>query len=447
MKAADSRNKVESRLLIEVSQPVIGRAIDFFMLNYIPQSTGQVRGYYDYLSHFVANHDATDRKLAISLRAVAIAAYASALQSQELLYEARRQVGIALRLVHAALSLHEEAVKDSTIVSIILLKTFGIIMSQDSQSLVDCDAHTNGGVETTKLRGRRSLETQQGLHLFLHMCSLSLQNCIFHSVQLSTQLLELRKYAEELVDPEEPAWRLSKVMVEVADFRANVKSNVFQDMCRIVQEALDIDSKLIALEDDLRESAQWGYEIIVTPRSSSAVYGSYFHVYPDFQVAHIWNDIRTCRLLLHKEIGNQLCDQQDPLRPPLPLTSGLCPLTDIQIDCDQPSLSRKISEQIILEICASVPHLCNAFPSPSSSDPLESTHGKDPDAPNTRHKIPLPAGLYSLLWPLYSAGTITESASLRNWIIHQCRLLGQLTGIQQALALADFLEKGIEVCV
>jgi hypothetical protein len=55
--------------------------------------------------------------------------------------------------------------------------------------------------------------------------------------------------------------------------------------------------------------------------------------------------------------------------------------------------------------------------------------------------VPSIAGAYFLLWPVMTAGHLTESTELREWIIDQCRSIGQITGIRRANAIVAVLKR------
>ncbi|RHZ52835.1 uncharacterized protein CDV56_105574 [Aspergillus thermomutatus] len=370
----------------ELLRPIADRAIDFFLATHVFRDCGRVRGHYEYLSMF--GEDVRNRKqLFVSLSAVALAAYAYSFQHPALLEESRRQYGHALQLINTALSSREEMANDSTIVSILLLSTFETITSGNPQSLSHCNAHIRGAMTIIHLRGHRMFESRRGQQLFLHICWCLSVNSVLHSYPVPPELIAIRQLTARYLDTSDPAWRLFDLEVKVAKFRADVKLNILRGR-RLLNVALDIDREFVLLAGDF--PVQWRFRSMTLDEPSELVFGSSYRVYPDVWIAAIWNKLRTCRLLLHKEICTQLR--------------------------------------------GTVPQFCGLV-SMSSGDLLQTEKDifRDPSASG----IPTVAGLYFLFWPLLTVGCIVESDVQRKWIVDRSRYIGRMTGIQQAFSLAD----------
>ncbi|RDW74181.1 hypothetical protein BP5796_07623 [Coleophoma crateriformis] len=419
----------------EIVQPINDRATDFFLSAHTFRDSGLIRGYYEYLPEF-RNDPKTDITLSTTLNAVALTAYAYAFQYPDLLHEARRLFVSALHLVNNALSSSQEAIKDSTLISIMLFGTFSILTCRSQQSLSDCALHSGGTTTIIKLRGYRQWKTRSQLQLQQQLCSTILQKCIYKSVRVPREVIELRRYAETYLDTNDPAWKLSNAIVKLAVFRADMKELLLCDHYSIVDAATKLDAEFTSLEEEML--VRWHFETVLTKEQSELVFGTYYHAYPDFWEASIWNSLRTCRLLLHEEIANQLKEVLTLFpQPPIPNAAVNYQLSVTTI------------QQLTLDICATVPqyssqllmHLRSLLTAKEYELP-ESLH-----FPNTfaTDEIPSTAGVYFLFWPLLRAGQLTDSDVQRNWVIRQSRLIGRMTGIQQAFTLANVLESGEEL--
>jgi hypothetical protein len=369
--------------------------------------------------------------LSASLNAVALAAYAYAFQYASLLREARRYYGSALQLVNAALSSRQDAAKDTTIISIMLFNTFTALTTKTMQAFEDCDKHIAGVVAVIKLRGSRQLETRLGLQLFVHMCSITIQSCLYHSLRVPADLTKLRDEAEAYLDANDTAWKLSKIIVRLAGFRADVRDGVLCDLFSIVNGAMKLDSELLSLGESM--PAQWKFETVSMKEKSELVFEDYLHVYPDLWVGYIWNNLRTCRLLLHEEISNQLKE-----------SSALPPQSHLPMETISYQLSIEIMRRMISDICASIPQYSGHLPTilPSAPVSREGLSWRGSLNLLVTDDIPSTAGVYFLLWPLLNAGSMTGSDVQREWIIQRSRFLGRMSGIQQAITLGDILESG-----
>lgn len=421
--------KRQSPLVIlpkELSETINDRAIDFFLSTHIFRDSGPAKGYYEYLSIY-RNDPNINNTLYTTITAVSLAAYAYAFKYPTLLKKASQLFGHALRLVNTALSSIEEATKDSTVISVVLFNTFGILTCQSLDTLMDCDRHISGATSMIKLRGSRQMETRHGLQLFLQMNSILLQSCIWHSFRVPENLIELQSDAARFLDTDDPAWKLNNLIVDLASFRADIKDGILHDPVSIIEAAINLDIKFSSLEKEMFKSPQWKYESISTTLTSDLIYGTCHYVYPNLWVTQIWNYLRTCRIFIYEEIGEQYKKWQ-----------FLTPVAGMNY-----CLWFTTFQKAINDICASVPQYCGDV-----SEPRTLARGNtSPDhtfifSPLSNNVVPHNAGAYFLLWPLLNCGRMTSSIVQRDWIIGRCRFLGDKTGIQQMFTLADTLEKG-----
>ncbi|TAQ83307.1 hypothetical protein B7494_g8370 [Chlorociboria aeruginascens] len=403
-------------------------AIDSSLSTHCLLYYGAIRGSSKYLS-LLSNVVGVDKIHLTSLTAVTLAAYAYKVQSSNLLQEARHQYGQALQLVTSAIS-GKEAIKDSTIISILLLSTFETLTNTNPKSLSHIEAHMRGLNTAINLRGYHLMEHRSVLQLFPQMYSCLFMNCLLCSIRIPEELINIRKCAATSLDTIDPSWKMSDIVMKLANFRADVKDGLLCGNRNIVNAALEIDSEISSLAENI--PVQWRFKILSIKEKSKLVFGTHYHVYSDLGIAYIWNYIRASRLLLRTEIRDQL--------------RSIPPLSLLPIDVYNYQQSTKVLQQMTLDICATIPqyfgHLSaeygdlllgerstlqeNAFSSKASSDAI-------------------PPSAYFLFWPLFNAGKMTDSDIQRDWIIDRCRYIGTKTGVQQAFILADTLERGVEI--
>jgi hypothetical protein len=413
-----------------IRQSVNDRAIDLFLSTHVLRDSTVVRGYFEYLFTFYSKRKMEDQ-LSTSICAVALAAYGNTVRSPALLREARQYLGRSLRLVNTALSSRQGAIKDSTVISIMLLSTFETITCKGQRSLMDCDAHIKGATCLITLRGCQQFQCRVGQQVFLQMCSNILLGCLQRSVYVPVDIIKHRVYAANFFDTDDPAWQLSDIIVAFATFRADVKHRILSDHCSVIAAALRIDTEFSLLATNM--PVQWQFETVFTDENPELVFGSCYHVYPDLWVAHIWNTLRTCRLLLYEEICTRL-------RGKLSLPSLCSSSAELQYH-----LAIEALKQITLDICATIPqysgHLSMLPNAPVRAGRTDLSQRQRPPIGPSNENISPTAGTYFLLWPLLNAGQMAASDNQRVWIINRLRYIGSMTGIQQAFALADVLER------
>ncbi|OOF90915.1 hypothetical protein ASPCADRAFT_134653 [Aspergillus carbonarius ITEM 5010] len=410
-----------------IIQPIECRAIDFFVLTHAFQEQGLIRGHYEYLSAF-KNDVMADKRVLASLNAVALAAYAYKFQHLGLLKKARRYYVSSLRHINAAISSRQEAAQDSTLISILFLNTFEALTCETQDSLYHREAHLRGITTIVELRGVSLFKSRRGLQLFRHVFLCISVSCLMHSVRMPTGLAKLRHEAAASMDVDDPAWKLSNIMVTLASFRADIKDHALCDPSSIIESAKEIDCDLCSLTEHI--PSQWHFETMDIDEVSDLVMETQYHIYPDAWVAAVWNNIRTCRLLLHHEMKTQL----EAVLNRTPHTFSLS-------DAFQHQHSVTTIQQLISDICASVPQYCGhlSLLTGNSSPTQQATFNH-----HSLSGIPTIAGIYLLFWPLLNAGQMTDSDTQRNWIINRSRYIGKMTGIQQAFVLGDIVETGVD---
>ncbi|PWY65680.1 hypothetical protein BO94DRAFT_529079 [Aspergillus sclerotioniger CBS 115572] len=415
-----------------IIQRIECRAIDFFMSTHAFQEQGLIRGHYEYLSAFKSDV-MTDKRVLASLNAVALAAYAYKFQHLGLLQKARRYYVSSLRYINSALSCRREAAEDGSLISILFLNTFEALTCETQDSLYHREAHLRGITTIVELRGVSLFQSRRGLQLFRQVFLCLSVSCLMHSVRMPAGLIKLHRYATVYMDADDPAWELSDIMLTLASFRADIKDHALCDPSSIIESANKIDRDLCSLAEHM--PSQCHFQTMDTEGISDLVLETQYHIYPDVWVAAIWNNIRTCRLLLHQEIKAQL-----------EVVLDTSPHTFSLSDAFQHQHSTTTIQQLILDICASVPQYCGHLPllAGSSSPTQHATLSEDTINHNSPGGIPTTAGIYLLFWPLLNAGQLTDSDTQRNWIVSRSRYIGKMTGIQQAFVLGDIVETGMD---
>jgi hypothetical protein len=96
------------------------QALGFFIGNYVAQPTFVPRGQFEWVTELLAQ-PVTEEILRHSVNAASLAGFANATKSPMIMRQAQEAYVSALRLTNNALSVKESAIKDSTLISVIML--------------------------------------------------------------------------------------------------------------------------------------------------------------------------------------------------------------------------------------------------------------------------------------------------------------------------------------
>ena len=437
------------------------RGINYFIANFVTASSGPSHGYFNYF-HEVCFAGGLEDTLKSSTTASGLAIYANTTKSPQLMSLARKEYTAALRHINAALRSPTDSVRDSTLLSIIVVSLFETATGSRQLSLKAWTEHINGAATLVKLRGRAQLRNCTGLRMFQHATSHLLISCVMREIPMPQQLMELRLEAFNYF-PLDPAWQFLKKMDEYTLFRAAIKSESLQDHQTIIETALRLDADLTQIFSDVPSG--WLYETVYTPNDPDIVFDGYYDIYYDHWIAQMWNGMRICRIMLSETVRARL----------LAGFTSVPPLFNSTEHMAQFQVSTDIVTQMRDDILHSVPqhlgyvkrkpfdyHSRSNSPSPPPSfDPIPDLNSNSsftsllfsnvnptPSPPSGRTSPPLerdptfPAiGGYFLLWPLYVAGINRVSTpEIRSYVSKMLQYIGDTMGLQQGNALGTFLD-------
>jgi hypothetical protein len=100
--------------------------VNFFMSNFVAMANGPSHGYFDTV-HDICQGEGFDPTLKASIIATGLAGYANGIKSSQLMAQARREYASSLQKINAALRSPPEAVKNSTLLSILVVALFETI--------------------------------------------------------------------------------------------------------------------------------------------------------------------------------------------------------------------------------------------------------------------------------------------------------------------------------
>ena len=394
------------KLLIPSAQvfPTINeRALGYF----VTHSSAWLRNFD--LVDAICSPSHVDKHLLASMSAVGLASFSSSAHAPQLMIRAQRDYVKALQLTNAALKSPSEVKKDSTLLAVMILGIFETVAGSNGKSLAAWAEHINGAAALVKLRGEEQFNSQAGKRMFLQVTSNLMLSCIQRTIPMPEHMVVLHKSAESFMDTENPAWQLSSIIIDFTIFRAAIQNREIVGPRAIISELLDLDQRFIAVFENLPE--EWRYQIIYTDENPHLIWNGRYHVYKEFWIAHIWNGMRTCRIIVHETIQDQLLLASSALEPPFTASESLV----------QNQASEDIMIQMRDDILGSVAHHTQAS-TPPSMGILEGSR------------------TYFVLWPLYLAGAMKMTTpSIRQWAITRLRDIAETAGLRQALVIAEYL--------
>ncbi|KAL0930766.1 C6 finger domain-containing protein [Colletotrichum truncatum] len=240
-----------------------------------------------------------------SMTAVGLAGLSDLTKCTRTMDWARRSYGTALRLTNEALRDPSEAVKDTTMLSILILTTYEMLTGRNPQTVRAWQEHLNGAAALAKMRGLGQFRSKAGVRMFIMLTHIALISCIQRSMPMPQPLVDLRNQLGMLSPPGDPNWRMSGSIYKVLQLRHDIKRGKLKHKDAIIDQLSKVDEEFVDIIADLPES--WHYRPVSLSQAHPAVFDGYHcHVYPALTLAATWNGIRSIRMLVHETIIGEL---------------------------------------------------------------------------------------------------------------------------------------------
>jgi hypothetical protein len=309
-----------------------------------------------------------------SMSAVGLVGLANMTRSPEAADAARKAYGTALRLTNQALRDPVEALKDTTMLAILILSLFEMMTETTPETLQAWQEHVNGATALAKMRGVEQFNTPGGTKMFLMLCQKVMISCIQRVIPMPQTLIDLRNELRKKLNVEDPAWDIVEPVYKVLQTRHDLKKGLLVERDAIV-------TRLLAIEDEFerivsRFPTGWNHRTIQVTRRHPAIHRGLCHVYPSLYLASIWNGVRTCRILVLETLLSQLNGaSQGP-----PHAAHVA--TPRERDLYQSALTKL--EQMVEAITASVPqHIGLVTPHHALTTPISSVTVRETPSPAT----------------------------------------------------------------
>ena len=338
----------------------------------------------------------------------------------------------ALQLTNAALRSRQDAVKDTTLVCVMILSMYETLTGCNQSSLRDWAEHIREAATLVEIRGHDQFKSPVGRRLFLQTTSGILTSCLQRNIPLPDHVIAMSDLLHEYLETPHPGLRVYRAMLDFNQYRAAISDGIITDPLEMLHEAVALDQRLVSMQGNSLPEFQ--YDICYTDEADpSVVHNGYYHVYADLWSANFYNSIRVIRILLHEAVREILLNGFAARPPTLSQPEHTA----------QFLLSTDVCNEMQAEILASVPQHLGYVKQNSSLDDTNTKVYSITDVPTARA-----FSGYFLLWPLWVAGTNnlrTEEAQV--YCARNLRRIGSNMGIQQAFLLADAVDNKTEIGV
>lgn len=415
-----------------------------------------------------------------SLLSVGLLSLAQLSAAQPALDAARKSYGQALRLTNAALRDPAAALKDSTMLSVLVLSVYETMADHPGRrSMAAWQQHINGAAALARSRGLAQFQTKAGVRMFMLQVTNTMISCIQNELPMPTDLIELRERLMEMLGGAKaaPGYEICAPIYKILKLKYDIKQGAVTDLEEMLEtfnEAGHDFEKAISNFPDA-----WRYETFrLTDGLRPGFFSTTCHIHPNLHVAAIWNGMRTCRMLILETLCEELNKRFS--REPVAAVPAR-----YQLEYQK---AKFMLRSVGLSILATVPQFFGLVaPSGDSLDkltPISSTEetwpprsGSDWETPPLGDSDELDTGGYdddesflhpslsnpmqaqspeavaerymlltsetnSLVWPLYLVGLSTASTpAMKAFVVERLHAVFEESGSPQAAQLADAVAK------
>ncbi|KAJ4292175.1 hypothetical protein N0V88_005804 [Collariella sp. IMI 366227] len=427
-----------------------------------------------------------------SMTAVGLTGLATRTGSPGLMDAARKSYGTALQLTNHALQQPTEAVKDSTMLCILILGVFEM-MTENTAGMSTVQAfqkHVAGAVELARIRGPTQFKTRAGRRMFSMLCQRAVISCAQQDKPMPAVLIELwHEMCKTSRDTGNPNRRLMPLLWQVLQLRSEIRSGFLTDPQTIVDRLLALDGEFEKLTSQL--PASWKCRTFEVKQHHPAVFGGICHLYSSPHHTNMCNHISTTRILLLETVLAEISRD----------FASFAPILDTSHYLEVYNKTRRKLKHMVRDVIASVPQqlglmnttdgsIDNAKNDPNSTPSQPSRSAPpSPNLPASRSSDSINGSMYSsplstceprqtqssgltildvtlarhqedeaerymllvsatstIVWPLFVVGTSTAcGADMRAYVVGRLHTLYMETGIRQADAVANLLEEQHDV--
>ena len=414
-----------------LSQPLQARATSFFLSKYVQGSN------FEYLPGLYSP-SGQEEHLSASVEAVGLVSLANELDSMEVHKESKARYIRAIQATNAALQNPVSAIKDCTLISVLLLGLFEAIACRTQLTLYWWEKHVKGALELIKLRGQQQVDTHLGLQLLKQASGRAVVSAIQNKVEIPAHIISLVTAGFQYAVKDDPSWSFTVVHFRFTSLLAAINAGSLADPDKIIVAAMHIDHDLVAWSTALPSS--WEYEVVsVKQVQSESTYEGYYHLYRTHKIAETMNAWRMSRIQVNRIIAEQAHRQN---------TMPIRVQENAALLCEAQANMRRMAS----EICATVPQyveLPDRISIPESTTqhaPLSPYDNPEHNDGSYRSGFTHTTQSYGIIWPLMVVASCPTPDSTRPaWIFNRLQYIGRHMKNPQAILAFDTLEGKREI--
>ena len=411
-------------------QPLEARATSFFLSKYVQGSS------FEYLPGLYSP-SGQEEHLSASVEAVGLASLANELDSREVHKESKARYIRAIQATNVALRCPVRAIKDCTLISVLLLGLFEAISCRTQLTLYSWEKHVKGALELIKIRGHQQVDTNLGLQLLKQASGRAVVSAIRDKVELPAHIISLITAGFQYAVQDDPSWGFAIVHFRFTNLLAAINAGKLSDPDVIITAAMDVDRELVAWSRALPPSCQ--YEVVSAKQvHSESTYEGYYHLYLNHKIAETMNAWRMSRIQVNRIIAEQVLRQNTmPIR--------------VQENAALMGEAQSNMRRMASEICATVPQYVE-LPDRDSSGSTTEHAPLSPYDTSKHNEGTYRSGFihttqsYGIIWPLMVVASCPSPDITRPaWISNRLQYIGRHMKNPQALLAFNILEGKREI--
>ncbi|UNI13549.1 hypothetical protein JDV02_000284 [Purpureocillium takamizusanense] len=476
---SDSVTAAASEIPYALTPSLQERGVAFFFARYVATDHGCYQNY-DFIYDVwkpppnVDMADINDGILA-SMTAVGLTGLSKLTRCPEAMTKARQSYVLALHLANEALRDPVEAVKDSTMLAVLILGTYEFVSGRTPQTIRAWQDHVNGAAALATMRGAGQFRTKAGTRMFIMLCHTVLISCVRSGLPMPQSMVDLRNQLWHLTDTRGPIWRVVDTLYNALQVRHDITSGKVLGVDAIVEKLSGVEDQFSALVDSLPNGFKYREAKLMRPHP--AVMGDSCHIYLGLTQATTWNGMRTMRMLVQETILDVLYHSvDDPTTLPLhhqlqmakamklirllgdafvasvPQHFGVVSSKDVKRDdrgrrTVTPVPTSKLPYRIL---SSSAPKALPDTPSnkqvtaptrsPTLLDPTQSTgHEKGHE-----RFLTLATASHTIIWPLYTLGMSSScTPETMVYVLDRLDAIYKETGFEQARTVSNIIREKV----
>ena len=241
-----------------------------------------------------------------SMAAVGLIGISQLTHSEEIIDSARKSYGTALCLTNAALKDPGEAVKDTTMLSVLILGVYEMMAKPGLETIKTWQDHINGAMELAKLRGVEQFRTRAGVRMFKMLCENVTISCMQRGNPMPSELVALQNvllsttltdHRPDEFDKNNFPKAIYKLLQVRHDMRmTDLRNSIDVLLSRLNELEVELDKPLSTF------SADYYFKEYKVTCAHKAVFNDMCHVYPSIAIATACNWLRSGRILVLETI-------------------------------------------------------------------------------------------------------------------------------------------------